>query len=228
MSETGQNPAVWQVIAVTRHRRDNPWRAPLAGSRFYTASTQRIPQRSRLRRGFVPRSPITCRRGSNDSRRLDRRGELLLRVVRVDRVCGVWIGVRSVGSDRDRAAGDHPREHLLSPPKIVGTSFTGITDDQGPTRWRADGSSPPPTVLWQRKVASCSLAVPSTADGPSWVCALRTGATICRRCRGRALCLRCLRRRREQVGRRWNTNSCKARSPALRAQVGVGLSGSHE
>ena len=33
----------------------------------------------------------------------------------------------------------------MSPPVIEGTSFTGITGDQGPTRWRADGSSPAPT-----------------------------------------------------------------------------------
>ena len=32
----------------------------------------------------------------------------------------------------------------LSPPTIEGTSFTGITGYQGPTRWRGDGSSPCP------------------------------------------------------------------------------------
>ncbi len=72
---------------------------------FYTASTPRIPQRSRLRRGFVPRSPVTCRQESNDSRPLDLRGELLLRVVRLDRLCGVRLGVRIVGCDRADPAG---------------------------------------------------------------------------------------------------------------------------
>lgn len=32
----------------------------------------------------------------------------------------------------------------VSPPAIVGTSFTGSTGYQDPTRWRADGSSPCP------------------------------------------------------------------------------------
>ena len=91
-----------------RHGQDTVWRAPLTGARFYPGCTQRIPQRSRLRRGFVPASPVTCRRESNDSPRLDRRGELLLRVVRVGRVCGVRVGVWCVGADRDRAPSDHP------------------------------------------------------------------------------------------------------------------------
>jgi hypothetical protein len=34
---------------------------------------------------------------------------------------------------------DHP---CVSPPASVGTRSTGVTGIQGPTRWRADGSSP--------------------------------------------------------------------------------------
>ena len=33
-------------------------------------------------------------------------------------------------------------EKQLSPPASAGTRFTGVTGIQGPTRWRADGSSP--------------------------------------------------------------------------------------
>lgn len=51
---------------------------------FYTASTPRISERSRLRRGFVSRSPVSCRPEPNDFQRLVRRGELLLRVVRLE------------------------------------------------------------------------------------------------------------------------------------------------
>jgi hypothetical protein len=70
------------------------WRAPLTGSRFYTGSTQRIPQRSQLRRRLVPRSSVECRRESNDLKRFDLRGELLLRVVRVGRVRDLRPGSR--------------------------------------------------------------------------------------------------------------------------------------
>jgi integrase len=35
-----------------------------------------------------------------------------------------------------------PLGKLLSPPASVGTRSTGINGIQGPTRWRADGSSP--------------------------------------------------------------------------------------
>jgi predicted DNA-binding transcriptional regulator YafY len=34
------------------------------------------------------------------------------------------------------------RPRLLSPPVSAGTRTTGVTGSQGPTRWRADGSSP--------------------------------------------------------------------------------------
>jgi hypothetical protein len=83
------------------------WRALLTGSRFYTGCTQRIPQRSRLRRRLVPASPVTCRAESNNFFRLDRRGQLLLRVVRVDRVRGVRTRVRAVGPARVRRPSDH-------------------------------------------------------------------------------------------------------------------------
>ena len=35
-----------------------------------------------------------------------------------------------------------PKEKTVSPPASPGTSSTGFTGDQGPTRWFADGSSP--------------------------------------------------------------------------------------
>ena len=97
------------------------WRQALAdgvtliwqASAFYTASTPRIPERSRLRRGFVPRSPVTCRQEVNVSRRLDRRGDLLLRVVRVAGLCGVRAGVWMVGADRTATAGAAANEHLV-------------------------------------------------------------------------------------------------------------------
>jgi hypothetical protein len=96
------------ALTPTRQPVTARWRRPLTGSRFYTASTQRIPQRSRLRRRFVPASPIACRRGSNDSSRLDRRGELLLRMVRVDRLCDLWDRIRTGGSRRIARSGHHP------------------------------------------------------------------------------------------------------------------------
>ena len=46
---------------------------------------------------------------------------------------------------REGMSGDHVLR--VSPPASVGTSSTGITGDQGPTRWRADGSSRPPSTL---------------------------------------------------------------------------------
>lgn len=38
---------------------------------------------------------------------------------------------------------------IVSPPASEGTRSTGVTGIQGPTRWRADGSSPPPKVDWR-------------------------------------------------------------------------------
>jgi hypothetical protein len=119
-----------------RQGRDTAWRAPLTGSRFYTGCTQRIPQRSRLRRGFIPRSPVACRRGSNDFKRFDRRGELLLRVVRVGRVRGVWDRVRSMGADRDSSAGDHHREHL----RLHGHSSDAVQSAPSTRRRTATGA----------------------------------------------------------------------------------------
>jgi acetolactate synthase regulatory subunit len=48
------------------------------------------------------------------------RGELLLRVVRVVRVRGVWIGVRMVGADRDRSASVVYPLHEQRPSRIEG------------------------------------------------------------------------------------------------------------
>ncbi len=107
MSETGQDPAVWQALALARQGRDAAWRAPLTGARFYPGCTQRIPQRSRLRRGLVPRSPVWCRRESNDFAAFDRRGELLLRVVRVDWIRRLLLRVLA-RTARSRSASDHP------------------------------------------------------------------------------------------------------------------------
>ena len=45
-----------------------------------------------------------------------------------------------------RDHGAQSTNQILSPPASEGTSFTGVTGYQGPTRWRADGSSPPPKV----------------------------------------------------------------------------------
>ena len=54
----------------------------------------------------------------------------------------------------DRRALDvHPR--LVSPAASEGPSFTGITGDQGPTRWRGDGSSRCPLARgWRRASAA--------------------------------------------------------------------------
>jgi hypothetical protein len=93
---------------------------------FYTASTPRIPERSRLRRGLGPRSPVSCRPEPNDFQRLDRRGELLLRVVRVDRLRGRGIRVLAAWPDRARAAGDHPREHLRLLPAVGGRASARV------------------------------------------------------------------------------------------------------
>jgi hypothetical protein len=108
MSETGQNPIIRQPLTPARQPVATGRRASLTGVRFYTGCTQRIPQRSRLRRGFVPRSPVWCHPRSNDFKRFDRRGELLLRVVLLGRARGVWDRFRAAGFDRARGSGDHP------------------------------------------------------------------------------------------------------------------------
>jgi len=113
------------------------WRQPLAGGvtflwqarPFYTASTPRIPERSRLRRELVPRSPVLSRPDSNDLSRLDRLGELLLRVVRVAGLRGRRFRVLAARPDRARAAGDHPgidlRRHRHSADGEAGAAQQG-------------------------------------------------------------------------------------------------------
>src|SRR5262249_11347365 len=74
----------------------------------------------------------------------------------------------------------------LSPPESEGTSFTGITGDQVPTRWRADGSSPAPTDAPTSHTRPPFL----DEDAPSRACARRESARV-RTCRpGQARCAR--------------------------------------
>jgi hypothetical protein len=81
----------------------------MTGAPFFPGSTQRI-QRSRLR-GFVSGSPGSCHPESNDFRRLDRRGGLLLRVGHLARVRDLWRRVCAGRTTRTARSGDHPREH---------------------------------------------------------------------------------------------------------------------
>jgi hypothetical protein len=164
MSKTGQNPAVWQALAVIGQSRDSAWRAPLTGARLYTGCTQRIPQRSRLRRGFVPRSPVTCRRGSNDFSRLDRRGELLLRVVRVDRVRGVRPRVRGVGPDRAPASPRWAPDVALRPPGSLlapATCYPALRRLPGRDLHPLEKRSVPPSGLATRR---CRHGAPSVGS----------------------------------------------------------------
>jgi hypothetical protein len=72
-----------------------------------------IPNDLALRRGLVPFSGVTCRRERRDSMRLDRRGQLLLRVADVGRLRDLQPRVRAaVGPRRPRRPGDHSRVDL--------------------------------------------------------------------------------------------------------------------
>jgi len=103
------NPAIRHALTPSRQADGDAWRAPLTGAPFYTACTHHIPQRSRLRREFVPASPIWCHPRSNDSRRLDRRGELLLRVVLLARLRDLRPRIPdAVGVLAPARPGDHP------------------------------------------------------------------------------------------------------------------------
>src|SRR5262249_37750679 len=58
------------------------------------------------------------------------------------------VGTRSTGATVPKNPPDGTETVLrltrVSPPASEGTSFTGITGYQGPTRWRGDGPSPCP------------------------------------------------------------------------------------
>lgn len=115
MSETGPNPALWHPWQSARQPVTTRWRPSLTGSPFYTVCTQRILQRSHVRRRLVPRSSVECRRESNDLKRFDRRGELLLRVVHLARAHALRAGVRAGRADRVARPSDHlgidPQRH---------------------------------------------------------------------------------------------------------------------
>ncbi len=57
-------------------------------------------------------------------------------LVRAERRAGRLVG-NGFGANVRRRADDN---HVLSPPEKLGPTFSGITGDQEPTRWRADGS----------------------------------------------------------------------------------------
>jgi len=102
---------------------DTPWhpdrhastriRQLLGGRDFSTPFLHRaFPNDHVLRRELVPPARTESRPVSNHSRRLDLRGKLFLRVVRLARPRGVRRGVRAVGARGSGGTGDHPREHL--------------------------------------------------------------------------------------------------------------------
>ena len=51
-----------------------------------------------------------------------------------------------------------PRCPKLSPAASEGTTFTSITGDQGPTRWRGDGSSRCPLARGWRRASAATVA----------------------------------------------------------------------
>ena len=61
-----------------------------------------------------------------------------------EQTCVVKLVDREAMIDKLVYTATNPVQDHLSPPAIVGTSFTGSTGYQGPTRWSADGSSPCP------------------------------------------------------------------------------------
>ena len=113
MSETGQITTTQHVLTSSRQAQDDTRQPPKTPSPFYPACTQRIPQRSQLRRELISAAPVTCRRVSNDFKPFDLREELLLRVVRLGRLRALQPRVLR-RLDRADSAGDHLRDDLRS------------------------------------------------------------------------------------------------------------------
>jgi hypothetical protein len=102
---------------------------------------------------------------------------VLLRVVRRIGPAAPHAALVAPQNEREPVVGR--KNHLgsksrLSPPASVGTRSTGVTGDQGPTRWSQGGSSPAPTDAWTVHSACPSSSTLSTVDTPSRVGARHT------------------------------------------------------